>query len=39
MWCNGSWFWMVAGSLALLAFWGVVVWLLVSMLNRRGEPV
>jgi hypothetical protein len=39
MWCSGSWFWMVAGGLALLAFWGVIIWLAFSLLNQREEPV
>jgi hypothetical protein len=35
MWCDGSSTWMVVGSVAMLAFWGTAIWLIVSLLRTQ----
>jgi hypothetical protein len=34
MWCNGSWLWMTVGTLAMVALWGTVIWLIVSLARQ-----
>ena len=37
MWCNGSWVWMVIGSLSVVAFLGTLLWMLSSLLTQQRD--
>jgi hypothetical protein len=39
MWCNGSWLWMTVGTLAMVAFWGAFIWMILSLIRPQHDSI